>query len=501
MLIRPDRTDLQVIGLYTGKILTGVGLVMLLPAVLGLFKGEFNDVFGFVIGAGLCVALGQGADWRLRTRAPLDWSHAMAVVALSWLVAPLLGALPLFLSGHYGDYLDAYFDAMSGFATAGLAVINDLDHLSDSVNLWRHTMQYLGGQGLAVVALSLFTSGSGATGLYLGEGREDRILPNVVRTARFIWVVSLVYGGVGSLALWLGLLWAGMPVGDGLLHAVQLFMAAFDTGGFAPTSASVGFYHSGVVEGVIAVLMVAGMLSFALHYQLWRRRAGELTRNLETRTLAVSITLLFVIAAAGLVRTGTYDSTEALVRRGFFHLLSAHSGTGFGTVPGRLFVTDWGTLAPAMLVVAMALGGMAGSTTGGIKALRVGLAYKLVRRDLRAALLPADAVVEETYHSAGTRHFLRDAPVGAAVLILLLYLALYLAGAFLGLFYDLSLEEALFESTSAAAAVGLSVGVVSPDMPAPLQLMYAFQMWIGRLEFVSVFALFGYGYSMLRGRL
>ena len=501
MLIRPDRGDLKVIGRYTGRIMTGLGVVMLLPAALGFARGEVDDALGFVIAGGLSVTLGEAAEWRLATRAQLNWSHAMAIVALSWLVAPLMGAIPLFLSGHYSDFLDAYFDAMSGFATAGLAVINDLDHLSDCVNLWRHMMQYLGGQGLAVVALSLFATGSGVTGLYVGEGREDRILPNVVRTARFIWIVSLSYGLIGSLALWAALAWAGMPLWDGLLHAVQLFMAAFDTGGFAPTSASLGFYHSAIVEAVVAVLMVAGMLSFALHYELWRRRVGELARNLETRTLALSITGLFLVTAVGLTRVDTYDTTEQLVRRGFFHLLSAHTGTGFGTIPGRLFVTDWGTLAPAMVVVAMALGGMAGSTSGGIKALRIGLAYKLIRRDLKAALLPEDAVVEETYHSAGTRHFLRDAPVGAAVLILLLYLVLYLAGAFLGLFYGLSLEEALFESTSASAAVGLSVGVVSPTMPKPLQAAYIFQMWIGRLEFVSVFALFGYGWSMLRGRL
>lgn len=501
LLIRPDRGDLRLIGLYTGKVLTGLGLTMLIPAALGFALGEYDDALGLVIAAALSVSLGLAADVLLATHERLDWSHAMAVVALSWLVAPLLGAIPLFLSGHYGDFLDAYFDAMSGFATAGLAVINDLDHLSDSINLWRHLTHYLGGQGLAIVALSLFTSGSGITGLYVGEGREDRIMPNVVRTARFIWLVSLVYGVLGSLALWLALLWAGMPLWDGLLHAVQLFMAAFDTGGFTPTSANLGFYHSAVVEAVTSVLMVAGMLSFALHYELWRRRGGELLRNLETRTLAVTITGLFAVLALGLLSSGTYDSLEALLRRGFLHVLSAHSGTGFQTIPGRLFVTDWGTLAPAMLVMAMALGGMAGSTSGGIKALRVGLAYKLIRRDLRKALLPADAVVEERYHSGGTRHFLRDAPVGAAVLILLLYLVLYFGGAFVGLFYDLTLEEALFESTSAAAAVGLSVGVVSPDMPKPLQLTYIFQMWIGRLEFVSVFALFGYAWSLMRGRL
>ena len=500
MLIRPDRRDLGLIGLYTGRILTGLGVAMLVPALLGFARGEVDDALGFVIAASLAVLLGQTAEWRLATRRDLQWSHAMAVVALAWVSAAFLGAVPLYLSGHFASFLDAYFDAMSGFATAGLSLLNDLDHVSDSINLWRHLMHFLGGQGLVIVALSMFTGGGGLTGLYVGEGREERVLPNVVRSARFIWEVALLYGVVGTALLWAALIHAGMPAATGLFHAVTLFMAAFDTGGFAPTAASIGFYHSGLVEGAAAVSMVAGSLSFALHHHLWNRRPRELLRNVETRTLTLTVVGLFVILAVGLARAGTYDSAEALVRRGFFQLLSAHTGTGFNSVPGRLFVTDWGTLAPGMLVVAMAIGGMAGSTTGGIKALRVALLYKSVRKDLRGVLLPRDAVIVEHYHSGGQRRIVGDQLARSAAVILLLYVGLYLAGALMGLFYGYSLQESLFESTSAAAAVGLSVGVTTPDLEVGLKMTYILQMWIGRLEFVAVFALLGFVYSTLRGR-
>jgi trk system potassium uptake protein TrkH len=502
VLVRPDRRDLGLIGLYTGRIVTGLGLVMLVPAALGVVRGEFNDALGLLIGAGLALLLGRLAEWRLATGKDLDWSHAMAAVALSWLVATYLAAIPLYLSGHYGGFVDAAFDAMSGFATAGLAVINDLDHVSDSINLWRHLMQFMGGQGLVLVALSLFGGAGGLAGLYVGEGREDRILPNVRRTASFIWRVALLYLGFGTAMLWAAVVHAGMPPGDGLLHAVMLFMAAFDTGGFAPTSASLGFYHSPIVEGAASILMVAGALSFALHYQVMRGNGlVELVRNIETRVLAVTIIGLSTVTTIGLARFGTYDSVEALVRRGYFHLLSAHTGTGFGTIPGRLFVTDWGALAPAMIVIAMALGGMASSTTGGVKALRVGVLAKAVATDIRRIVLPTDAVVVDSYHSNGRTETLRPAVVRTAVLITLLYFALYFAGGVLGMFYGYSIQEALFESTSAAAAVGLSVGIVGPDLETPLKVFYIFQMWIGRLEFISVFALFGYLYATIRGRL
>lgn len=502
VVLRPDLRDLRVIGFFTGRIVSGLGLIMLLPVLLGLLRREIDDAMGLVIGAAFALILGLSANQWLHTDRDLTWSQAMATVALSWLVAAFIGAVPLFLSGHYSSYLDAYFDAMSGFATAGLAVINDLDHVSDCINLWRHLMQFMGGQGLVLVALSLFAGGGGLTGLYIGEGREDKILPNVRHTAHFIWRVSLLYGLFGTVALWGAVLHAGMPPVEGLLHAVMLFMAAFDTGGFAPTAASLGFYHSGVVEAVASVIMVAGALSFALHYRIMqgRRPLHHLVSNFEVRILAVTATTLFAVAAIGLAQSGVYDSAEALFRRGFVNIISAHTGTGFGTIPGRLFVTQWGVLAPALVVLAMAIGGMAGSTSGGIKALRLGLVLKAVVGDIRRIMVPANSVVIDSYNDGSKTRVITTPAIRTASMIVLLYVLLYLVGALAGMFYGYTIQESLFESTSAAAAVGLSVGLVGPNLETGLKVVYIAQMWIGRLEFISVFALFGYGYALLRGK-
>ena len=497
MLLRPDRQDIAVIAHLTGLVLIGLGLVMAIPALLALLWGERNEAAAFVIAG--CLAALPGLLLRGRPRQAPRWDHGMVVTALSWLAGPFFGAIPLFLSGHYGSFLDAYFDAMSGFATAGLAVVNDLDHLARSVNLWRHITHFMGGQGLILIMLSLFPAHQGAMGMYVGEGREDRILPNVVRTVRFIWQVSLVWLVVGTLALWGALLLAGMPSGDGLFHAVNLFMAAFDTGGFAPTSASIGLYHSALTEAVITVLMLAGCFAFALHYHLWRGRWSELWRNTELRLLVLSVGGLFALAAIGLASSGAYDTVGTLLRRGMFHVVSAHSGTGFNSIPGRLFVTQWGTLAPAALVLAMGFGGMAGSTAGGIKLIRLAIAAKGLRQTLRMSMLPTNAAGIETVHQ-GQRSILREPAIRSAYMILLLYLALYAVGAIAGLFYGYPFSEAMFESTSAAAAVGLSVGITGPNMPAGLQIVYILQMWIGRLEFIAALALFGFIWSTLRGR-
>jgi trk system potassium uptake protein len=500
LVFRPDADDLRLIGYQLGKVATGLSLMMIAPAFVALVVGEWNAATALIAGGGICVAFGQVTEWRLATRKQLTWSHGTVLVALAWLVGSVLAAIPFYLSGHFADFVDAWFEAMSGLTTSGLSVIQDLDHFSYSMNLYRHLTHFAGGQGIVIVVLAVLASGSGAGMLYVAEGREDRILPNIVRTARFIFAVAAVYLAAGTVALFAALQGAGVRGWRGVWHALNLFVAAFDTGGFAPTSQSIGYYHSATVEAVAMVLMIAGTMSFALHYHLWAGRMLELRRNLEVRSLLVTMTVFTALALFGLARSGAQTETGGLFRKGVFTMLSAHTGTGFGVNDGGLFVTDWGTLAPAAVVIVMALGGMAGSTAGGVKALRIGITAKVVAHDIRRILAPEHALVVTTYHS-GRRQILRDQVARTATTILLLYGITYLAGAGVALLYsEWDIAEALFESVSAAANVGLSVGIVSPEMPRLLQLTYIGQMWVGRLEFVAAFALFGYLVGVVRGR-
>lgn len=501
MLFRPDIEDLRTIGRFTGKVVYGLGFVILAHAALAWWLGEHNEALGFVVGAALALIFGAGSQLVLPTRATLTPSQGLATVALIWIVVPLFAAVPLLLSGHYAYVLDAYFEAMSGFATVGLTLVNDLDHLAVSVNLWRHTLHLLGGVGIVAVVLTTFAAaGGGAGALYTGEGHAERILPSIVQTSRFIVRVAAFYALIGVPALWLALVAAGLRPAAAVFHALTLFSTAFNTAGFAPTSASAALYRSVAVETVLVVLMVAGAFSFALHYELWQGRRAELTRNLEAQTLGLSVVGVFAILVVGLARTGTHTGVTDLFRVGFFQTVSAHTTSGLATIPERLFVTEWGVLAPAMIVTAMALGGMAGSTAGGIKALRIGLLVKGLRRDLRTVLLPEDAVVVEHYH-ATTRRILHDDQVRGAATILLLYFILYLGGGMVALFYGYELQLAMFESTAASATGGLSVGLVRPELEWPLKVMYMAQMLAGRLEFIALFALAGYGVAMVRGRV
>jgi trk system potassium uptake protein TrkH len=497
MLMRPTSQDVRLIGFSLGRILVVVAVAGLFPLGWALVAGETAPAASFFLMIGIFGALGFLLMQRPPESSRLEWSHGMVVVGLTWLIVPAIGAVPLELSGHYGSFIDPYFDAMSGLTTTGLTLIQDLDHLATSLNFWRHLLHFLGGQGIVLAVLSVF-AGGGAMTLYYGEARDEQIFPSVRSTARFIWLVSVVHAAFGVVALGaVGYFVLGFRPFRAIFHAITIFMAAFDTGGFAPQSSSLGYYHSGEFEAVTAVLMIAGALSFGLHFALWRG-GRRVVRDLEVRTILATFLGTLLLTVAGLAGAGTYESLPGLSRQGFFQVLSAHTGTGFATIP-LPELASWAGLAFGGMAIAMALGGMGSSTAGGVKSLRIGLTVKALGSQIRQVLLPEGAVISTRYWHHGWNQ-LNPGLIQAVMGVSLLYVALYLLGTGVGLVYNLPLESALFESVSAGANVGLSVGVTNPSMPMVLKLTYIFQMWTGRLEFVAVFSLIGFMFSLVRGK-
>jgi trk system potassium uptake protein len=495
-VLRPTVDDLRLIGFYLGKVMTGLGVLMLAPVPLALVRGEFNALSALVVGAGLALTVGALADAHLETRRTLTWAHGMVIVALTWIVGAMFVAVPMHLSGRFDSPVSSLFESVSALTTTGMSLVHDLDHLESSMGLFRHLLQGAGGLGIIIVILALFSAGgSRVSTLYASEARDERIVPNVLRTSRFIARVTgaFLVAGVGSLTL--ALLLAGFGPLRALEHAVALFLASFSTGGFSLMQASMAYYHSASVELIVMVLMFAGMLSFAIHHALWSGDVREFRDHLETRTLALTSGVLLSLLTFGLVSEGTYTTVAPLIRKGLFTFLSAVSSTGHQVNVGESYLSDWGVLAPAALVGAMAIGGMASSTAGGIKALRVGLAVKAVLHDIRRFLLPESAVVVTTYH-VGRRRILRPETARAATTVLLLYIVSYLIGTMTALAYgDLDVTQALFEAVSIGSNIGISIGVVVPGMPTGLQLVYTLLMILGRLEFVAVLVLVGYGLS------
>ena len=501
MILKPTLEDYRIIGYYLGKVIIGIGIMMLIPFILAIACLEFQPAVDFLLSISLTLLIGYSFIAICYTRKDLMTMHAMSVASLSWLVAMFVSAVPLFLSGHYGSYLDSCFEAMSGYATTGLTLVVDLDHMANSYNFWRHLTMFIGGQGIVVIALTfLFKGTSGSFRIYIGEARDEKILPNVIETARFIWLVSIVYLLIGSTALSVSGIMGGLKPFKAVFDSVCIFMAAWDTGGFTPQSQNILFYHSFPFEIITAVIMLLGSINFALHYAVWTGNRRELYKNIEIITLFFTMIITLSITCAGLAgRGGVYADAFSFFRRTFYQLISGHTGTGYSTIYARQFVNEWGQLAMLGITMAMAIGGSVCSTTGAIKVLRIGVMYKALRQDIKKLILPETAIVMQKIHHIKDL-ILEDRHVRTSAIILLSYINLYLFGTIAGMIYGYSLSEASFESVSAAANVGLSCGITAPSMPAFLKVVYMFQMWAGRLEFISIFVLSAMILAAVRGK-
>lgn len=486
--------NIKTIGYYIGKIVIAFGLLMLIPIITAVFSAEWNVVLYFLIGLAIAVIVGYfliilSAGCQKR----LNWSQGMIVACLTWIVTMIVGAVPYWLSGNWLSFLDACFDMMSGFTTTGLALVQDMDHLSDGINMWRHLLPYLGGQGIIVLALIFLprTMSGGAFTLYVGEGKDVKLFPNVVNTAKAIWGISLAYLVIGSAALMSAGIWLGMKPVRALLHGIWIFMSAWSTGGFAPESQNILYYHSLLYELITIIIFIIGSFNFALHYSIWTGNRKEIYKNIEIISFSITTTVLIVLATAELANTGTYANVASLFRKGYYQLISGHTTTGFMTIYARQFIHEWGNLAMFAIILAMLFGGSASSTAGGFKGIRIGITVKSIIQDIKRLMAPQSAVTVERFHFI-RKQVLEVDYARSAMTIIIAYMILFTLGSVVGILYGYPMLDAVFESASVSGNVGLSAGLTSVSMPAGLKILYIFMMWIARLEFWSVLVLFGF---------
>lgn len=486
----PTAADTRAVAALVGAVCRTLAVAMLVPAVVGVVLGEHRSASALVLGASVAWIVGR---WPGRPESRLTWSQAFTAAGLAWFVGALVAAVPLALSGHHHSVLQAFIEAMGGLTTTGALFVEDLDHLSVSMNLWRHMLHPLGAVAALLVVATIRQRGETlVSDSTVAEAGEHHVLPRTYRSLRAAGGLVLVWSAVGTLVLLPLAVAAGASPGRALLHAVTLATSAFSTGGFTLTSASAGALHAVSVQLVLMVLMIAGATSIVIHRALWARRADRVRGELDVKVAAVSAFVLGSVVLLGLARAGAQRTVEGLIGQGVFTTIAAHTTTGMTAGPGELIATGWGDLAPAALVTAMAIGGMGGSIAGGVGALRVGIITKGVVRDVRALLLPESAVVVETYKQSRRRR-LTDEHVRAAATVLLLTLAGIFAGAVVELATTSrgDLPEALFAATSAVSTTGLSVGFVGPDASAAPLVTTGLLMWFGRLEFLAVLASIG----------
>ena len=481
--------DIRVIGHYLGVLVLFSSLALLVPFVTAIVCREWIPASHYLLTIGVSLMVGSALRYLRIEPGRLNRQQALVVTGLAWIVLAVVATIPLHLSGHYETYLDALFDGVSGITTTGVSIITDLDHLSNADNMWRFMMHLLGGLGLIVVALSfgLFGKRAGAS-LYMSEGRSEHVVPNVVQTTQFIAKIAIGIILAATVILTGMCLFIGMEPSRAFLQSLWLAISGFMTGGFTPMSQSVMYYHSFPIELVLMLLMLLGSVNFVLHSEVWKGHIEVFFKDLEIRTMVLWLAVMTCVFAASLSASAEFSNLPAMLRRGLFTVVSAFSTTGFQNITNNQLTTALSSGAFLVVAILMAVGGSGGSTSGGIKFSRMGVIAKSLVSTVKEALAPDSARVVVDYNHVG-RRILSPEIVKEAMTVFVLYVITYAVGALVGIAHGYDATQAIFESVAMASNGGITSGLSYPGMPATLELFYIFQMWAGRLEFVTLLAL------------
>jgi len=466
---------------YLGLLIATLGIFMLLPLGFSLFYGE-PDYSAFAISIGISVVSGL-LLWRLTPVKVerLGRREAIIIVAGGWVLASAFGTLPYVLAGTFPSYLDAYFEAMSGFTATGATVLTSIESQPHGILLWRSLTQWLGGMGIITLFVALFPMlGMGAAHLIEAEMpglQAERLTARIRDTAKAVWLLYLGFSALEVILLWL----AKMPVFD----ALAVTFSNMATGGFTPTNSSIGAYNSLLIEGIVILFMVTAGVNFGLYYFLfWRRQPGRLLTNPEFRLYIALLVGASVLVAVDLMLNGGMSAGEAF-RYGGFQTVSIMTTTGFVTTDFNV----WPAFSRMALLILMVIGGSAGSTSGAIKVIRILALFKYIYRRTRLTINPS-AVIPLKIGGNILSEKVLSGIIGVAVL----YLATLVAGTLVLSAMGIDLVTALSAVATNMGTVGPGLGLVGPTanylwIPALGKVVLIICMLAGRLELFTVLAL------------
>ncbi len=459
MNIRKHR-DLFVILNSLGSVMIIAGMLGVIPLIVSVYYKE--DIQPFLLVSVLPSVIGTAVRRVSQGQNEIQTKHATIAAALTYLMVSLIGMIPFSYYGMGG--LDAFFEAMSGWTTTGLTMMNDVEIMPKSLLFWRSYTQWLGGVGIIVLLLAVLSTGRASARLYQAEARKERIKPRLISTARLIWWIYIAYTGMGIILFYL----AGMNEFDAVNHA----MTAISTGGFSVKNASLEAYDNMGIEVVAIMLMLLGGMNFVVHYKFFTGERGSLSKDLQVRATIVSTLLITVL----LISYKTLD-----FRSGLFQSVSAITTTGFSSTN----ITLLDDFSKSVLTLLMAIGASAGSTGGALKIIRIVIIFKLIYWWIRQSTMPEHAVI--TRRVAGIE--LEPEMIHETTVYSLMYIIILGASGLALMFLGYSGTDAMFEVASAQGNVGLSSGITGAALEPAGKILLIFNMWIGRLEIIPVLAL------------
>ena len=386
-----------------GRILRILGFMFFVPVMVSLAYNEREEVGGFLLGGAVTLVLAQAMVRATRESAEdLRRIEALTVVAGTWLVVALLGAIPYIWVGL--SPIDSLFESMSGFTTTGATILVDFGQLGRGVMFWRSLSQWLGGMGVITLFVAVLPRlAFGVRQLFFVEApgpTDDKLTPHISQTAAYLW---RLYTGL-TLAEFVALLTAGMSWYDALCHSMTTLAA----GGFSSHPESIMGFQNPAVEWIICAFMFLAGANFALQYRALLGRPGALLRDDEFRVY----TAIVAVSASGLALFLWMGGGQASVRTALFQTLSVLTTTSYASADFDL----WTDQTKVILLALMFIGGCAGSAAGGPKVLRHVLVGRYTLAELRRTLHPR-AVLPIKHGREGRAR--RDHAVGARLLPLL----------------------------------------------------------------------------------
>ena len=463
-----------------GRLLMLEAALLLLPAVCSAVYGE-SSVWALLITAAIALVVGGGLALLCRTKKQAIYAkEGFIIAALSWVFLSAVGALPFVISGEIPNYIDAFFETVSGFTTTGSSILTTLGTRGEALTMshgmlfWRSFTHWVGGMGVLVLMMALVPSGSGRT-IHVMRAEAPgpmvgKLVPRLRDTAKILYLIYLGLTVVQVVCL----LVAGMPLFDSLIHT----FGTAGTGGFAMYSTSIGEYNA-ACQWIITVFMWLFGVNFNVYYLLLIRAFRPALTNREVWAYG-GITLASVTAITlNVMAQSSYTTLGETVRHAAFQVASIITTTGYATTDFNL----WPMFAKCILVLLMFVGACAGSTGGGLKVSRVMLVCKAVGRELRRLVHPRSVGV---IRLEGKR--VEESVVQSATAYIVLYFLLFGGGLLL-----LCLEPAFdLESNFTAVAacinnIGPGLGAVGPtgsfaDYSVLSKVVLSFMMLLGRLE-------------------
>jgi trk system potassium uptake protein TrkH len=463
-----------------GLSLLFVAAGMVLCAVVDAVRAG-HAVGALLASAGLSAAAGALCFRGSRIPADIRPKEVFIAVSMSWLATSAAGALPFLLSGLIGRIDNALFESISGFTCTGSTVLSaaDFDAASPGVLFWRQLTQWFGGMGIIVLAIAVLPFlGVGGLGLIRAEApgpTSDRLAPRVKETAKRLWLVYLGFTALSIAAL--------MATGIGWFDSAGLAAALVSTGGFAPEAASVGAYDSTIVELILVVGMIYGGASFTLHYNALRGRPGVYARSSEFRMY-----LGLILAGTAVVTLLLFNDGfgfGSAVRSALFNVVTLATSCGFGNATAAGSAGDFAVWAPAaqvVLLLFMWVGGMTGSTSGGIKVLRAQVMGRVAWREVIRARLPH--VVHPIKQGSEP---LPEPVVNRIGGFVMLYFLIVISSALFVTLAGTDVSSGLSGAVSAMGNMGPALGDAGPTSnfgiySAPERALLAALMLVGRLE-------------------